>query len=332
MVTEPTEPAPTPTQDAADVISVFSDAYTDLADTDFNPDWGQSTMVTFEDIMGNSTLKYANFNYQGTQLSGELDASSMMFMHIDMWTSDATVVQATPISIGTGENLVSLDPIVPGQWNSYDIPLSTFTDAGLTLNDLHQLKFDGQAGVTPSTIWLDNIYFYKSGGTAEGPSEPAPAPTLDAADVISLFSDAYTDVPVDTWRTDWSSADFEDVSVAGNPTKKYSNLDFVGIETTANTIDATGMTHFHLDVWSDDFTFFGIKLVDFGADGVFGGGDDVEHQINFEAPMQGGWVSLDIPLVDFTGLTTQGNMAQYILVGQPTGATTIYIDNMYFHK
>ena len=31
-----------------------------------------------------------------------------------------------------------------------------------------------------------------------------------------------------------------------------------------------------------------IKIVDFGADGAFGGGDDVEHQINFEAPQQGG--------------------------------------------
>ena len=32
-----------------------------------------------------------------------------------------------------------------------------------------------------------------------------------------------------------------------------------------------------------DFTFFGVKLVDFGADGVYdGGGDDVEHQVDFQ--------------------------------------------------
>jgi hypothetical protein len=75
-----------------------------------------------------------------------------------------------------------------------------------------------------------------------------------------------------------------------------------------------------------------VKLVDFGADGAFGGGDDVEHQVNFEAPVQGGWLSLDIPLADFTGLTTKEHMAQYILVGQPTGANTVFVDNVYFHK
>ncbi|MCB0535740.1 MAG: hypothetical protein KDD14_26285, partial [Saprospiraceae bacterium] len=160
----------------------------------------------------------------------------------------------------------------------------------------------------------------------------APTPTQAAANVISLFSEAYTNVPVDTWRTDWSAATLEDVTVDGNPTKKYSMLDFVGIETVSNTIDATGMTHFHIDVWSSDFTLFAIKLVDFGADGAFGGGDDVEHQINYDAPMQGGWVSYDIPLSDFTGLTTRSNIAQYILVGQPTGATTVYVDNVYFYQ
>jgi hypothetical protein len=109
-------------------------------------------------------------------------------------------------------------------------------------------------------------------------------------------------------------------------------LDFVGIETVANQLDVTGMTHFHMDVWSADFAFFGVKLVDFGADGAFGGGDDVEHQVNFNAPAQGQWLSLDIPLSDFVGLTTRENIAQYILVGQPTGTNTVYVDNVYFFK
>ena len=150
--------------------------------------------------------------------------------------------------------------------------------------------------------------------------------------MISLFSDAYTDVKVDTWRTDWSSAKLEDVSVAGNAVKKYSELDFVGIETVANKINASEMTHFHIDVWSPNFELFAIKLVDFGPDGAFGGGDDKEHQVNFTMPAKSSWVSLDIPLTDFVGLTTKSNMSQYILVGQPTGAATVYVDNVYFHK
>jgi hypothetical protein len=181
---------------------------------------------------------------------------------------------------------------------------------------------------------VDNVYFYKGGGggTATEPTEAAPTPVLDAADVISLFSDAYTGVTVDTWRTDWSSATLENLSIAGNPVKKYSGLDFVGIETMANQLDVTGMDHFHIDVWSADFTFFGVKLVDFGADGAYAGGDDEEHQVNFNSPVQGEWISYDIPLSDFVNLITKEHLTQYILVGQPTGANTIFVDNIYFHK
>ncbi|MFN0013643.1 MAG: T9SS type A sorting domain-containing protein, partial [Saprospiraceae bacterium] len=64
--------------------------------------------------------------------------------------------------------------------------------------------------------------------------------------------------------------------------------------------------------------------------GAFGGGDDTEHQVNFNAPAQGQWVSLDIPLSQFVGLTTREHIAQYILVGQPSGASTIFVDNVYF--
>jgi len=327
-------PAP-PARNASDVVSLFSGAYTNLTGTDFNPNWGQSTVVSTEDIVGNSTLKYASFNYQGTGLSAPQDLTGMQFLHIDMWTADATVVGVTPIN-STGsppEHLVNLSPINAGQWNSYDIPLTAFTSSGMSLNQVFQMKFDGQAGKTPSTIYLDNIYFYRTGSPPTEPTSAAPAPPArNVADVISLFSNAYTNVTVNTWRTDWSAATLEEVSIAGNAAKKYSALDFVGIETNPNTVDATEMTHVHLDVWSADITRFSIKLVDFGADGAYGGANDVEHQLDFASPAQGVWVSYDIPLSNFTGLTTRAHLAQYILAGQPVGATTIWMDNFYFYK
>ncbi|WP_298538753.1 hypothetical protein [uncultured Aquimarina sp.] len=162
-------------------------------------------------------------------------------------------------------------------------------------------------------------------------SAPRP-PARGAQDVVSMFSDAYTDVNVDTWRTPWSDTTFEDVEIDGNPTKKYSALNFVGIETTTTTIDASSMTHFHTDIWSPNLTEFKIKLVDFGANGVFDGGDDVEHEITIANPDNGEWVSLDIPLADFTGLTTRSNIAQLIYVGAPSGTAIVFVDNVYFHK
>ena len=166
----------------------------------------------------------------------------------------------------------------------------------------------------------------------------APSPSHHADSVISFFSDAYTDVTVDTWSASWDQADVEDVAIAGNTTKKYTNLVFAGIEFTSATVDASAMTHFHIDVWTPDPTAdpaaFRIKLVDFGADGGFQGGDDTEHELTLSAMSDpslatGMWVSYDIPLTDFTGLTTRGHLAQMIISGDPN---TVFLDNVYLHN
>jgi hypothetical protein len=165
-----------------------------------------------------------------------------------------------------------------------------------------------------------------------GPTSAAPIPTNAPGNVISLFSDSYTNVQMATWRTSWSEGAQDDITVAGNAVKKYSNLNFAGAEPTA-TIDASAMTYLHVDVWSLDFTEFRIKLVDFGPNGVYEqGGDNVEHEVKFPNLAKSGWVSLDIPLSDFTGLTTRGHIAQIIFSGNPSGSHTVYIDNFYFYK
>ena len=158
----------------------------------------------------------------------------------------------------------------------------------------------------------------------------APDPTVPEAQVISMFSGVYTDVTVDTWHTEWSQGVLEDIEIQGNPTKKYSDLNFVGVETIAEPIDATEMEFFNVDVWSADFTQLRIKLVDFGADAAFGGGDDTEHEITYDAPMQGEWISYSIEMSDFTDLVNRDHISQ--LIFSSDGTSTVYIDNVYFHK
>ncbi len=161
---------------------------------------------------------------------------------------------------------------------------------------------------------------------------PAPTPNKLAESVISLFSNAYTNVPVDTWRTEWSQADLEETDIEGNDVKKYSNLNYVGILTESTQIDATNMTHFRTDIFSLDAETFRVKLVDFGPNGVYdGGGDDVEHEVVIENPAQGEWVTIDIPLEDFTGLTTRAHISQLIYSAAPGGETTVLIDNVFFY-
>jgi hypothetical protein len=333
--------APIPQQSPNDVKSIFSDAYPPATTIDFNPQFGGSTTQTALATAGNdSFLIYANNNFTGILFDNTVDASTLGFMHVDIYAQQAGVQLEFQIR-DVGANGVINTNIFTGQpelddrdyrftatgltvngWNSYNIPL-----AGNIANQKNRLGALILVG-GPNYI-LDNIYFYR---VPTSPTVAAPTPTLPAANVISLFSNQYTNVPVDTWRTPWSSATLADVTIAGNATKEYSNLDFVGIETVNNQINATAMTHVHIDVWSANFSSFSIKLVDFGANGVFGGGDDREHQLDFAAPAQGQWISYDLPLSSFTGLTTRANIAQYILVAQPTGAAKVYIDNFYFHN
>jgi len=172
-----------------------------------------------------------------------------------------------------------------------------------------------------------------STGEASTPDASAPIPTSDEENVLSLFSDEYTDVPVDTWRTEWSVAELEDIDLLGNPTKKYTSLDFVGIETTGqNLVDASAMEFMHIDLWTPNMEVIRIKLVDFGADGEFNGGDDSEFELVFEDLQTQQWNSLKIPLTDFEGLQTRENLAQLILSGLPAGSSTLYVDNVYFSK
>ena len=340
--TEPTSAAPAPSQSESDVISLFSDSYTDVTVDTWRTDWSDATL---EDVTidGSAMKKYSALSFVGIEtVSSTIDASGMTHFRTDVWSADFEEFKVKLVDFGAdgmfgGGDDVEHEIVIPspaqGQWVSLDIPLSDFT--GLTTREhIAQLIYVG-APSGNNTVFVDNVYFYNDGTGGGAPTEPtsaAPTPDVPAGNVISMFSDAYDDVAVDTWRTDWSNATLEDVSVDGNATKKYSALNFVGIETVASQIDATSMTQFHLDVWSADFTQFRVKLVDFGADGAFGGGDDVEHEIIVESPSQGEWISLELDLSDFTGLTTRANIAQLILSGDPSGNITVYVDNVYFHN
>jgi hypothetical protein len=163
------------------------------------------------------------------------------------------------------------------------------------------------------------------------PATAAPVPTRPAANVISLFSNTYTNKAVDTWSAVWDQADVADVQIAGNDTKKYTNLVYAGIEFVGpNLVDAKDMNYFHIDIWTPNSTLFKVKLVDFGANKIYQGtpNDDTEHELSF-TPKLGEWVSYNIPLSDFTGMKARQSLAQMILSGS---TATMFMDNIYFFK
>jgi hypothetical protein len=155
--TAPTIAAPTPpTRNAADVRSIFSDAYTPIPGIDLNPNWGQNTVATTEVIAGNATRRYGNLNYQGIDWAGTpVNVSTMTRLHIDLWTSNVTSVLVSIISAGA-ENAVTLTPTLSG-WNSFDIDLAQYTAPNK--NAIIQIKIEG----TPAggILYFDNLYFWK---------------------------------------------------------------------------------------------------------------------------------------------------------------------------
>jgi hypothetical protein len=169
----------------------------------------------------------------------------------------------------------------------------------------------------------------------------APSPTKAAANVISLFSNAYPNVPVDFFNGNYegSTTQTTDIKLGNDDFKYYTNLNYVGIEFKNPAVNATTMNFLHLDIWvnSATTTDFIIKIRDRGANGVintnvFTGGpteDDKEISYTVTAnqiiPKQ--WLSIDIPLTGDIA-SQKGNLAQIVFVGD----TNFLLDNLYFYK
>ena len=331
----PTVAAPAPTCPSVDVISMFSEAYTDVPVDTWLTAWSSATNGAITPVAGDETRLYENVDFFGIEMAtNQIDASGMTNFNIDIWTPNMTTFRVKLVDFGPGgnsEHEIVFTPTLSG-WNTFTIPMADFTGLTGTAN-IGQLILSGQP-VGAGTLYIDNVYFSGTCGAppATEPTVAAPTPECATGDQISMFSDAFTDVIVDTWLTGWSGATGGGiVPVAGNDTRLYENVDFLGIETVSNPIDASAMTHFNIDVWTPNMTTFRVKLVDFDAGGT------TEGEIAF-TPTLSGWNTFSIPMVDFYNpaltsgpvLANSSTISQLILSGAPAGTGTLYIDNVYF--
>ncbi len=317
----PVTAAPTPTVLAANVISLFSGAYTDVAGTDWNPNWGQSTVVTEVQIAGNATKLLSNLNYQGAQFATPINVTNMTYLHIDIWTPTCTSFKVSLINIPPLTQLEQAFTITPtlSGWNSINIPLTAYNTLNRT--GIGQFKFEGlPAGCA---VYLDNIYFHNTPVVVPTPATAAPTPTALAANVMSLFSGAYTDIAGTDWNPNWGQTTVvTDVQIAGNTTKKYANLNYQGAQ-FATPLNVTTMTHLHLDVWTPDCNTFKVSLVNIPPL------TQTEQAVTL-TPTLAGWNSFDIPLTSYN-LINKAGIGQFKFEGLPVGST-VYLDNIYFFK
>jgi hypothetical protein len=332
----PTDPAMPPTKPSADVISLFSNAYTNVPVDTWRTGWSVATLTEMQ-IGTDDVKKYSGLDFVGIEMvSNPINISAMDLVEFDIWTPNSTSFRIKLVDAGANgtigggddaEHELTVTPTLDG-WNHIALLISNFT--GLTTKSkIAQLIF-ASAPIGTSIVYIDNVIFSKAEVLAE-PIVAATTPTKPAADVISLFSNAYTNVPVDTWKTGWSVATLTEMQIGTDDVKKYSGLDFVGIETVTNPINISAMDSVEFDMWTPNSTSFRIKLVDAGANGTIGGGDDAEHELTV-TPTLNGWNHISLPISDFTGLTTKSKIAQIIFASAPIGTSVVYIDNVLFSK
>lgn len=167
----------------------------------------------------------------------------------------------------------------------------------------------------------------------------APTPDEDPANVISIFSDAYQNVPVDYYNGFF--APFQTtlggappIDISGNQVINYTELNFVGIGTflNVNPIDITQMTHLHVDInvqeAIDAGDFIRLEILN---------GVQTSNEISGSRTISGddltsnAWESFDIPLGEFAGLSARDQVGLLFFISDAT-ISNIYVDNIYYYK
>ena len=273
------------------------------------------------------------------------------FVNVDAISNPRPIMRQEDVSATTGlsltveETSTAFDVTVPtpetitvGHSSGYFTFFSSNENVAVPDGGVIHVVGGGSADITAK---LDTIVVAGrfSITALDPPSNAAPVPTVPASDVISIFSNAYTNRPVDTFSPEWDTANVSDLKIAGDDVKVYNiptPLDVAVIEFATQTINAQSMTHVHIDIWAPEGTFFGLGLVDFGPDGIYNpppGGDDSDYVVAFVPPelVFGEWLSLDIPLSDFTvpnGLEGTAHLAQIIL---RSDSVQLIVDNIFFY-
>jgi hypothetical protein len=173
---------------------------------------------------------------------------------------------------------------------------------------------------------------------SSGGFSTAPIPTRNPSNVISIFSDTYTNVPVDFFNGYWEpfqTTQSSDFVVGDNHMINYTNFNFVGNQFANPTVDASQHPNVHINMYIPNNVpaniDFLITLVDFGDDKADGGGDDTRQQVFFDKSLfvADTWITLEFPIT----MANKDNMGLIIYENiNGSSLSNFYLDNIYFYK
>jgi hypothetical protein len=287
-----------------------------------------------------------------TSTAGESWQNSQLFFqgdYLDLTTTDKVVTVdvysdvatsilakvATPLS-GAAESATDAAHTGSG-WETltfdFSVPKDNTAAANGVFGRILFFPLWNGAGWDPAavtTTYYDNIKGI--GYTGTPPEDPAPTdapatpPTFNANNVISLYSDAYT-AAAGINNVSWDDSAFEEVSIAGNNVLKISGTNFLGIDLDAH-LDATNMTHLHMDYWiATDWEAGQVlnpKLSNHAAQAGETNALDISNPINSQSEIQN-WQSKDFALDG-----DRESIKQFLIT--EAGFTDLYyLDNVYLY-
>ncbi|WP_084708755.1 T9SS type A sorting domain-containing protein [Siansivirga zeaxanthinifaciens] len=212
------------------------------------------------------------------------------------------------------------------------VTLVTPTNTNATVGTITQASaVPGSATFNVTAENNVNVATYTINFIIPSPQVAAPTPPArNAADVVSIYSDAYAVIPAINLDQGWCGANAIAATTAdGNAVLAYKNQACQGIDFDANRQDLTGFTHLHVDLFVKAGTdlvgkVFNIKTVPgTGAESVF----PIDLNALNPQPVPGTWYSYDMPI------TFSGPTAATRQVGITSNLNNVvWYDNLYFHK
>jgi hypothetical protein len=164
----------------------------------------------------------------------------------------------------------------------------------------------------------------------EPPTTAAPTPPArNAADVMSIYSEAYASVGLS--NVSWDDGDTSPTTVAGNELLMMEAGNFLG-QTIGTPVDASNMTHFHMDYYiADEFAagqVFNSKLSNHEKpSGEAGESNALPFDVALTASDVKTWKSIDVALGD----AKRGNIKEFLITVSNT-VKLAYLDNIYLYR
>lgn len=200
----PQSAAPAPSHDSADVLNIFSDAYSgsiDWNDNELRAGWssGDINIYDLDGTGADKMLKLNGTNYigqywtNGTSPKGAIDLSTYEFMSVDVWTPELTADATLGVALlNAGE--VKIDHIIPAGpagWRTITMNVSDYAASELTVTNGVKWEPNPQGSIplmyidnffawnTPSPNTILNVSINANGNTKY--------PNVESGEVLALF-------------------------------------------------------------------------------------------------------------------------------------------------